>query len=68
MIGISDSGYQTCASEPTTSGVLVFAETVEECWVFTCDRHDVVLSRPRPLTRDDVDELNRRIRLADTAG
>ncbi len=63
MTGIGASGYASCASEPTTSGHLTFVETGEVLRAFTCDRHDVVLAQPRPLSVDDIDELNRRVRL-----
>jgi hypothetical protein len=52
--------YATCMSEPSTSGILPIPETGEYVWVFTCDRHAVILDSPRELTVDDVDEINRR--------
>ncbi len=63
MVGVGNSGYATCASEPALSGTLFFEETREEWTSFTCDRHGEVLSDPRPLTAEDVDELERRLRV-----
>jgi len=61
LVGVSSSGYTTCVSEPTTSGTLTFADTGEVWLAFTCSRHDVVLTQPRPLSAQDIAELDRRI-------
>jgi hypothetical protein len=61
LVGVSRSGYSTCVSEPTTSGLLPFLDTGLVAWAFTCDRHAAVLTDPRPLTSDDLVELNRRM-------
>jgi hypothetical protein len=52
--------YAHCQSEPTVSGIVPIPETGEFAWVFTCDRHAVLVNSPRALTEDDIDELNRR--------
>ena len=62
--GFGSSGYQSCATEPTTCGFLYFAATDQAWLAFTCERHAVVLTQPRPLTADDVLELDRRRRTA----
>ncbi len=61
-VGLTGAGttYAACVSEPTTSGIIAIPETGEFAWVFTCDRHAVVADSPRPLTVDDVQEINRR--------
>ena len=46
LVGIASSGYTTCASEPTTSGTLVFTDSGEAWLAFTFDRHD--MSSPSP--------------------
>jgi hypothetical protein len=56
------SAYATCMSEPSTSGIVLLPDTTDYAWVFTCDRHAVILESPRALTIDDVDEINRRRR------
>jgi hypothetical protein len=61
LIGSSRSGYSPCVSEPTSSGVIAFRDTGDVAWAFSCDRHIGVLADPRPLTDDDIAELNRRI-------
>jgi hypothetical protein len=38
----------------------MFLDTGDVAWAFSCDRHIGVLADPRPLTSDDVAELNRR--------
>ena len=60
LTGASRSGYSPSASEPTNSGVITFLDTGDVAWAFSCDRHIGVLADPRPLTSDDVTELNRR--------
>lgn len=60
MVGVGSSGYAICASEVTTGGNLTFSDPDEVLRAFTCDRHYVVLTDPRPLTDADIDELNRR--------
>lgn len=62
LVGVAASGYTTCVSEPTTGGSLYFLDQDRLVVAFTCDRHVVVLTDPRPLSADDVFELNRRIR------
>ncbi len=47
-------------SEPTHSGIIAFLDTGDVAWAFSCDRHLGVLADSRPLTSDDVEELNRR--------
>jgi hypothetical protein len=61
LIGYGRSGYSSCVSEPTSSGLIVSSDTGDVAWAFACDRHVGVLTDPRPLTDDDVAELNRRI-------
>jgi hypothetical protein len=61
LVGSSRSGYSPCVSEPTTSGVLAFLDTGVVAWAFACDRHVGVLGDPRPMTTDDLVELNRRM-------
>ena len=51
-------------SEPTSSGVIAFRDTGDVAWAFSCDRHIGVLADPRPLTSEDVVELDRRAREA----
>ena len=63
LLGISSSGYQPCASEPTVSGTLSFLDTGETWHAFACERHATVVEQPRPLSAEDIVELNRRIRL-----
>jgi hypothetical protein len=60
LTGVGPGGYTTCMSEPTTSGNLVWLDTGEVRPAFTCDRHAVILTQPRPLSRANVDELDRR--------
>jgi hypothetical protein len=60
--GSSPSGYSTCVSDPTTSGLILFLDTGAVAWAFSCDRHAAVLTDPRPMTTDDIDELDRRMR------
>lgn len=60
LIGSSRSGYSPCVSEPTTSGVIAFLDSGDVAWAFSCDRHVGVLTDPRPLTGDDLVELDRR--------
>jgi hypothetical protein len=62
LIGSSRSGYSTCVSDPTTSGIIAFLDTGAVAWAFSCDRHAGVLTDPRPMTSDDIDELDRRTR------
>jgi hypothetical protein len=60
LTGSSRSGYSPCASEPTSSGVIAFRDTGDVAWAFSCDRHIGVLADPRPLTNEDLVELDRR--------
>jgi len=60
LTGAGPSGYAGCTSEPTTSGHLVWLDTGEMRRAFTCDRHAVVLTQPRPLSAADLAELDRR--------
>ena len=61
-VGLTSAGttYALCMSEPSTSGIIAIPEKGEYAWAFTCDRHAVVVDSPRPLTVDDVQEINRR--------
>jgi hypothetical protein len=68
LTGSSRSGYSPCASEPTTSGLIPFRDTGVVAWAFSCDRHVGVLADPRPITSDDVMELNRRMTAQGWAG
>jgi len=68
LIGSSRSGYSPCVSEPTNSGVIAFLDTGDVAWAFSCDRHIGVLSDARPLTSDDVAELDRRANAAGLSG
>jgi hypothetical protein len=60
LTGAGPSGYASCTSEPTTSGHLVWLDTGEMRQAFTCDRHAVVLTQPRPLSVADLAEMDRR--------
>lgn len=61
-VGLTGMGstYAACMSEPTTSGIIPLPEVSEYAWVFTCDRHALVVQSPRPLNVDDIDEMQRR--------
>jgi hypothetical protein len=61
LIGTGRSGYSPCVSEPTSSGLIAFRDTGKVAWAFACDRHAGVLADPRPLTADDIAELDRRV-------
>ncbi|HEX3259739.1 MAG TPA: hypothetical protein VHS35_14550 [Pseudonocardia sp.] len=63
-VGLRGAGdtFALCMTEPTTSGLIAIPETGEFAWSFTCDRHSAVLDSARPLTADDVQEINRRRR------
>jgi hypothetical protein len=69
-VGLKGAGdtFALCMTEPTTSGLIAIPESGEFAWSFTCDRHAAVLDSPRPLTSDDVQELNRRRRRAIAEG
>ena len=54
------NGYSSCRTEPTLSGIIVSSDTGNVAWAFACDRHIGVLADPRPMTSDDLVELNRR--------
>lgn len=62
LVGAGSSGYQPCATPPTTTGMIYVARSDEAWLAFTCERHSVVLTRPRPLSASDVEELTRRLR------
>jgi hypothetical protein len=47
-------------SEPTNSGVIALLDGGDLAWAFSCDRHVGVLTDPRPLTGEDLVELDRR--------
>jgi len=63
-VGLKGAGdtFALCMTEPTTSGLIAIPETGEFACSFTCDRHTAVLDSARPLTADDVQEINRRRR------
>ena len=69
-VGLKGAGdtFALCMTEPTTSGIIAIPENGEFAWSFTCDRHAAVLDSPRPLTSDDVHEINRRRRGAISGG
>jgi hypothetical protein len=60
LTGVGRGGYATCMSEPTSGGHLVWPDTGETRLAYTCDRHVVVLTQPRPLMAADLDEMDRR--------
>ena len=66
-VGLTGAGdvYALCMTPPTTSGLIMIPETGQFAWTFSCDRHAVVLESPRPLNADDVEEMRRRVWLAE---
>ena len=61
LTGVGPGGFATCQSEPTTAGHLVWLDTGEVRPAYTCERHAVILTQPRPLSVADLDEMDRRL-------